>query len=269
MRYIVPLIFFTSLAYAQPNCNVYKLKGDSLCYQACLVITSENSPQGARTSQESFDKAIELCPSFDYAYFEKSVPYLKRGDFVTWKKLIDQAVALNPTAHLGYRGWCRYQFIRDYEGAIKDFETLSAYLPDIGYSQNGDYHLSMVRGLCYKAIGQKAKAITIMESQLKMESYSPMPYDFLHLGVVHMENGNSAVALEYLQKSIVLNDYLADPYYYMGKIYLSQGDKDRAREQLQKAKVYYEKGYKRFDPYTHPIDKVYLSDIEDLLADLQ
>lgn len=33
-------------------------------------------------------------------------------------------------------------------------------------------------------------------------------------------------------------------------------------ENMEKAKTYYLKGYKRFDPYTHPMDKVYLADIE-------
>ena len=34
------------------------------------------------------------------------------------------------------------------------------------------------------------------------------------------------------------------------------------QENMEKAKRYYLNGYKRLDPYTHPMDKIYLEDIE-------
>ncbi len=249
--------------YSQPNCNVYKLNNNQPCYEACITVTESESGQGTKASQLQFDKAIELCPSFDYAYFEKAVPYLKRGDFVTWKKLIDKAVELNPTGHLGYRGWCKYQFVRDYRGAIKDLEKLDSLISyDIGYSINGDYQLNIAKALCYKAIGQKSKAVEIIENQLAQKGYTPMIYDYLHLGVLKMEMGDTDGAIEYLKKSIAFNDYLAEPYYYLGLIYKKQNLTKEYKEHMEKAKTYYLKGYKRFDPYTHPMDKVYLVDIE-------
>jgi tetratricopeptide (TPR) repeat protein len=265
MKWIpVALIMISSLrTYSQPNCNVYKMNNNQPCYEACLTATEGNAAQGTKASQLQFDKAIELCPSFDYAYFEKAVPYLKRGDFISWKKLIDKAVELNPTGHLGYRGWCRYQFVRDYRGAIKDFEKLDSLLPyDIGYSINGDYQLNIAKALCYKALGQKNKAIEIIENQLAQKDYSPQTYDYLHLGVLKMEIGDTDGGIEYLKKSIAFNDYLAEPYYYLGLIYKKQNLTKAFKENMEKAKTYYLKGYKRFDPYTHPMDKVYLADIE-------
>jgi tetratricopeptide (TPR) repeat protein len=258
------------VAYAEPNCNIYKMENNMPCYEACVLATTGGGAQGSRKSQEKFDKAIEQCPTLDYAYMEKSVPYLKRGDFVTWKKLIDKAVALNTTLHLGYRGWCRYQFLRDYRGAIKDFEKLDTLFPhDIGYSQNGDYQLTIVKALCYSAIGEKDKAIAIIEAQLGKKGYSPMVYDYLHLGVLKMETEDIAGSIESLAKSIALNDYLAEPYYYLGLIYKSKNLKADYKSSMEKAKAYYLKGYKRFDPYTHPMHKVYLSDIERELTSAQ
>lgn len=261
------ILFYPLLTAAQPNCNVYKLKNDSLCYQACVTATEGEMYQGSRESQLRFDLAIKLCPSFDYAYFEKAVPYLKRGDFISWKKLIDKAVALNPAGHLGYRGWCRYQFIRDYRGAISDLEKLATILTyDIGYSINGDYHLNVARALCYKAIGDKLTAIKIIEDQLAKKDYSPMTYDYFHLGVLKMEIGDTEDAITYLEKSIAYNEYLAEPYYYLALIYKSQNLPEKFKLNIEKAKAYYVKGYKRFDFYTHPMDKIYLSDIEEQLA---
>jgi tetratricopeptide (TPR) repeat protein len=254
-------------SFSQLNCNVYKLNNNEPCYQACMLANEAADQQGTRASQEKFDKAIELCPALDYCYFEKSVPYLKRGEFITWKKLIDQAVALNPSAHLGYRGWCRYQFVHDYRGAIRDFEKLDSIRSyDIGYSQNGDYHLNFAKALCYKAIGEKRKAISIMEAQLSEKEYSPMPYDYLHLGVAKLEVGDIDSAIENLKKSIAWNDYLAEPYFYLALAYREKNLPKETKENLEKAKTYYLKGYKRLDPYTNPMDKVYLADIERELS---
>lgn len=163
----------------------------------------------------------------------------------------------------------QYQFVRNYEGAIFDFELLASINKnDIGYSQNGDYHLNVVKALCYKGIGQKEKAITIIENQLNTKDYSPLIYDYLHLGVLKMEVGDTLSAIESLQQSILQNDYLAEPYYYLGLIYKSQNMMEDFVKSMEKAREYYLKGYKQFDPYTNPMDKIYLSDIEGALMDV-
>lgn len=160
-------LLWAYLGWGQPNCNVYKWQGDTVCYKACLeALKAITFDQGSRQSQTHFDNALAICPALDYAYREKAVPYLKRGDFITWKKLIDSAVQLNPGAYLGIRGWCRYKFLNDYQGAIGDIERLDALADyDVGYTGDGDYHLQFIRALSYKAIGQKDKAIRIMEKK--------------------------------------------------------------------------------------------------------
>jgi tetratricopeptide (TPR) repeat protein len=255
-------------SFSQYNCNVFKYNGDAACYDACVIAT-QGAGQGTKESQLQFDKAIELCPAFDYAYFEKAVPYLKRGDFITWKKLIDKAVELNPTGHLGYRGWCRYQFIKDYKGAIEDIEKLESLIrSDIGYCINGDYHLNIAKALCYKALGQKNKAIEIMEDQLSKKEYSPMPYDYLHLGVLKMETNNLEDAIIIFKQSIQLNPYLADHYYYLGLAYKRKRLMNEYRTNLERAKTLYLNAQGRLDFYTHPMDKIFLSDIEKEFSEM-
>jgi len=252
------------LVLAQPNCNVYKWNNDTLCYQACLeAMQAIEFSQGSKKSQVHFDKAIDLCPTFDYAYFEKAVPYLKRGLFVQWKLLIDKAVELNPRDHLGYRGWCRYQFLRDYEGAIKDIEKLDSLIDyDIGYSINGDYHLNIARALCYKGIGEKKKAIEIIEKQLSLEKYHPLSYDYLHLGVLKLETNDYKDAIMAFKKQIAINDYLAETYYYVALTYKAMNNGEEYLMNIERAKQYYLEKKKMTDPYTNPMDKVYWEDIE-------
>ncbi len=253
-------------AYAQPNCNIYKTNGNDSCYQACLIATSGFGAQGSKISQMRFDKAIEGCPVLDYAYMEKAVPYLKRGDFATWKTLIDKAVDLNPLGHLGYRGWCRYQFLRDYEGAIRDLELLdSLKTGDLGYSINGDYQLNVAKALCYKALGQKQKAIQTIEAQLAQKGYVPLMFDYLHLGVLKLETGDIDGGIASLTQSIALNDYLAEAYYYRALAYQQKDMIAAFRTDMEKAREFYAKRYRRDDPYAQPMDKIYLSDIEGAL----
>lgn len=253
---------------AQINCKTFK---DESCRKACELVNLAESIQGQKYSQIAFDKAIELCPNFDYAYREKSVPYLKRGDFITWKLLIDKAVDINPKANLGYRGWCQFQFLRNYNFAIEDIENFEKLIGEdnIGSSQNGNYNLEIVKALCYKGIGDKKKAIQIIKRQLKKKSYSPMLFDYYHLGVLYYELNYSDKAKEYFEKQIKNNDYYAEPYYYLSLIYWKFNNKIEAKKMIEKALNYYSNNKYMRDPYTSIFDKVYEKEMKILQKNLE
>jgi tetratricopeptide (TPR) repeat protein len=154
------IIFVQNISSAQ-NCNAFLYQKDTLQYQACLIAEDAYQYyQYSREYQEILDKAIEKCPHFSYAYRNKSTAYLKSGDFITWKYLIDKAVEYAFRENIGYRGWCKFQFFRDYQGAIDDIESLEAVSKgNIGYSAGGHYHLKVAKALCYKQLGDTNKAI--------------------------------------------------------------------------------------------------------------
>jgi hypothetical protein len=89
-----------------------------------------------------------------------------------------------------------------------------------------------------------------------------MPYDYLHLGVLKYETGDLNGARSYLRKSIEVNDYLAEAYYYLALVEQTSGNIADFKINMDKAREYYLKGYRRFDHYTNPVDKIFLSDIE-------
>lgn len=275
MKYLLPLfsvmgmlLWLGATFTAKPNCEAYK--GNDLCYKACQeCMVAISFRQGSYNSQDHFDKAIELCPTFDYAWYEKAVPYLKRGQFIEWKRLIDQAVTLNPTEHLGYRGWCRYQFLRDYEGAIADIEELESLVKyDIGFSVNGDYHLVIAKALCYKALGQTAKAAEMIETFLATSEYSAGPYDYLHLGVMQWELGDWEKAQQYLEQQLEENDYLADTYYYLAQVAAAQCEIQAYQQHLTKALEFYQQDLFLMDYYSHPMDRIYRAQIEQGLQQM-
>jgi len=267
MKYFLTLIislFFLIKMNAQPNCEAYKYYGDTLKYKACKKAEEiKGHYQFSRKFQQKLDEAIVIDSTFAYAYREKSVAYLKSGDFITWKILIDKAVKFDPKDNLGYRGWCRYQFFRDYKGAIKDIEKLDNLVDyDIGMSVNGDYHLNIAKAICYKAIGQKEKAIKIIENQLISKDYYVGLFDYFHLGVWYLEDGQFKKAIKTFDKQLIEND-LAEVHYYLALSYKKLKDISNYKKQLEIAKTMYNEEKILFDGYTHHFDKIYLKDIEN------
>lgn len=267
----ISLFALTTIAFLphclwSQNCKAFLFYGDTLQYEACLIAEDRAGHyQFSREYQEALDRAIEKCSYFSYAYRHKSVAYLKSGDFINWKKLMDKAVELYPEDNLGYRGWCRYQFFRDYQGAIDDIERLDSMVNhDIGSSANGDYHLHIARAICYKALGQSEKAIQIIEEQLQQSDHVQGLYDYFHLGVLYLEGGKYDLALAAFQKQSEGNE-LADNQYYKAMTYKELGHTDLYRQTMQRAKELYQKGQKVSDYYTTPYDKIYLEDIERAL----
>jgi tetratricopeptide (TPR) repeat protein len=249
---------------AQPNCEAYKYYGDELKYKACKTAEKRNGYyQFSRQYQEALDDALEVDSTFAYAYRAKSTAYLKSGDFITWKKLIDKAVEYDPEQELFYRGSCRYQFFRDFSGAINDIELLDSLVDyDIGHSQNGDYHLHILRALCYKALGEKCKAIYIIEQQMQEDSHIVGVYDYLHLGVLKLELGKLEEAIDIFKKQEVEND-LAENRFYIALAYKRLGDIDKCLENLNIAKRKYENEIRMFDVYVEKMDQIYLDEIEE------
>ena len=220
----LPYLFLLCSAYlfSQPNCNAFLYKNDTLQYKACIESEKANKYyQFQREFQKIFDDAITIYPNFAYAYREKSTAYLKSGDFLTWKKLIDKAVLYDVQGNLGYRAWCRFQFFRDYKGAIKDIEKLDSLMSyNIGYSSNGDYHLNITKAMCYSAINQKEKPIKIFINQLNSKDDSAGLYDYYQLGVTYYDIKDYKNALKSFEKQSKIYEF-ADNTYYKSKIYKS------------------------------------------------
>ncbi len=257
-------------ASAQSACDALYKKGTP-CYDACKKYESGvwdiQYRQGSRMSQMSCDSAIAACPNFAPVYYVKATPYLKRGEYLQWKQIIDRAVEYAPETYLGYRGGARFLFLRDYQGAIADIEKFAALKKgaDIGFTDNGGYHLNVVLALCYSALGDKEKAIGIMENQL-YRSGSVGQYDYLHLGVMQLSVGKADEAINTLNKQLKSNDCLADAHFYIAMAYKMKGNKPNAIANLKKARTYYMSGKSLPGIYVDYPDKIYLQQIDGELS---
>jgi len=260
------IIFIQNISTAQ-NCNVFLYQKDTLQYEACLIAEDAYQYyQYSREYQEILDKAIEKCPHFSFAYRNKSTAYLKSGDFITWKYLIDKAVEYDFRENIGYRGWCKFQFFRDYQGAIEDIEALEAVSKgNIGYSAGGQYHLKVAKALCYKQLGDIDKAISIMEQYMIDSTNQISVFDHLHLGVMYLETGTYDKAITQLNLQSKQND-LAENQYYLALCHQKMGITDLFTTHITKAKEMYLRNQKMIFHYTEPIDRIYLKEMDKALS---
>ena len=74
-------LFIGVQCIAQPNCNIYKWKGDSACYKACIELSDLEAEQGSALSQAAFARAIVLCPNLEYAWYEKFCTIFEKRGF--------------------------------------------------------------------------------------------------------------------------------------------------------------------------------------------
>ena len=259
--YLIILVH-TGFAFAQPVCSVYKSNGELSKYQACVKANEAgNYYQFTKEYQEILDEALAIDSTYAYAYQAKGYAYLKSGDFIIWMQLMNKAVALEPKMYLGYRGWCRYQFFRDYKGAISDLERLEAMSKgDIGFGQNGDYHLNIAKALCYKGIGDLEKAMSVLENQLQKEGHFVGLYDYLHLGVLYLETAQYDKAIHAFERQDKENS-LADNDFYYALAYKGLNDNVNYKSYLSSAWSLYQNRRYMFDPYMHQMDRVFKNDI--------
>ncbi len=254
------------LLYAQPNCEVYP--PGTPCRKACdYSYKAIEEAQGSRLSQLYFDSAILVCPTFAYAWFEKSVPYLKRGDYETWWALLDKAVELEPNQYLGYRAGCLMPTLKDHKGVVRDLERLDKIRKGgpLGSNPGGDYDLRIVLAISKRELGDYAGSLlefdkAIHEAEKKNWIGS---YDYLHRGVTYLQLKNYTAALADFEKQLTVYKQLADTYYYMGLVFEAQGHPSKAKEYFQLAyEKYTSTGFHRNDPYSVIPDQVFLADIE-------
>lgn len=257
-------IFITQVVLAIPNCYIYK--EDEKCYEACREAEkAEMHPQGSKASQEHFLKSLELCPEFAYSYFEHAVPYAKRGQMNLWIDFIDNAVELDPKMYLSIRDWYHWFFMHNYEKAISDINKLDELLDgDIGETGDGFYHLNVMKGLCYKGLGDYDKAIELIEKCIASEDYFKGRYDNLHLGVLYLEINKPEKALLEFEKQMEYND-ISEAYFYSAKAHQKLGNSSKAVDYFNLALDKYDQGIRMQNPYRQLTDKIYRLDIEEEL----
>lgn len=254
-----------SMVWGQPNCNYYKYTGQMERYQACLAAEKiAGHYQFSKEFQSILDSAITLDPTWDYPYREKSTAYLKSGDFVTWKKLIDKAVEYDTLNNLFYRGRCRLNFFRDYKGAMEDFKLLERFIHSNNKDEqllvHDDTHADIYVALCLRHLGQLDAAINLIQERIKKNKINPGLVDHLYLGAMFLEKGEYEKAIEQFKKQEQIDD-LAENRFYTAKAYKALDAHDEYLSYLKTSRNYMDQGQRMHDYYVEDFYKIYAADI--------
>ncbi|WP_298738351.1 hypothetical protein [uncultured Chitinophaga sp.] len=254
----------------QLNCDAFT---DSASVRGCRLYNyAITFYQGSRLNQQYLDSAVGVCPTLAEGWRALSVPYLKRGDFAAWRRYLDKAVALEPLKTLDVRGWCRFKFLRDYEGALQDlkrFDTLSGFAHR--HTGDGTYSLYVVMALCERELGNYDAAARYFAKGIDSIFYMKGKdfiglFDFLHRAVMKIRIGDYNGALADLEQEEKICKNYVEVAYYKGVVYRAMGKHQHAKEQFEAARRRCRDGFRMTDIYCEMHDAVYPADIDEALA---
>jgi tetratricopeptide (TPR) repeat protein len=214
-----------------------------------IEIAKENSRRIENFESEDSDEYMEYSV----------VKFNKAGDFHTGFKYLNKAVELNPTSHLGYRGWIRLRKIRDYENALADFDRLDSLTPNFVDAPWGEA-IDFLRGECYFGKKDYQKAIKFFNQNIKnqKEDWADI-HSFVYLGLCEYELGNYEKAITEFQRALKQSEYTPEAYFGIAQAYHKLKQLEKAKENTIKAEQNFE--YKREDSYNEFLNEIYLSEI--------
>jgi len=235
--FVLLLAIYCVSAHGQGNCLIYPEKsGERIACE--LSYRAIEYRQGSKASQLLFDAAIEIGPNYAYAYYQKSVPYFKRGLIHEGVQLLNKAIALEPINYLCYRAYWYYSH-RSYSACINDLERYYTLLNGpIKFTPGGDMEMRMLLGMTYAQINKPAKALESVQNAFKSygsDTYLIGAYDYHILGILFYENGQLDDAVEAFKKQIILNENFADSYYYLGLVRKNQFNRIESKKLFEES----------------------------------
>lgn len=267
---IIITSFFLLLSislFGQVNCFIYPEKSPER--EACeLCDEAIKHQQGSKASQQIFDKSIAISPNFAWAYYEKSVPFLKRGFLHKGLQILNKAVELEPIEYLCYRAYWYWQY-QNYDLCIKDLETYyelpNAYLQ---FTPGGGKDMKLILGLAYAKNNNYKKGIETLESCIatyKSEDDVGLS-DYHTLGVLYLHTKQYDKAIEMMKKQFTINKDIPDSYYYLGLAYKAKSDFKEAKIQFNNALLKFQNG----NYYSNPNAgfRAYLADVKAAIKSL-
>lgn len=219
------------------------------------------------------DSVLNICPNNARLWGNTGMAYMLRGEFIEGMRFISKAAKLDPFYFLGSRAWYRMHYLHDYEGAIKDLDTLET-IAGSSFVYVTNVHMYIYKGLAYQELGDKRKALELYDiainEQVKTKGDQWVgTYDYLYRGILRYRTGDMDGAISDLTRQVKEYETLADTYYYRGLAYAAVGRKDEARVDILRAKdLMLGEGQRRWDDTFVLPDEIFLSDVENALLKL-
>lgn len=223
--------------------------------------------QGSILSQKMFNRLTSQYPDYSNAYFEQSVAFNKYGNHAKGFELLNQAVDIDPELHLGYRGYMKLRFLRDFDGALMDFEKLDILTPNIVDAPWGE-NIDFLKGECYFGKKEYNKAIESFNLTIKNEKEDWAEVQtFVYLGLCEYELGNYEKAVSEFKRALSQSEHICEANFGLAKTYEKLEELTLAKVHLDKAEK--DIAYKRENEYNEYLNEIYLWEILEFKQNLK
>ncbi len=222
--------------------------------------------QGTYLSQSMFDVLTWQHPTYAKAYFEQSVALNKRGEYAKGFRLLDRAVELDPKMHLGYRGYMKLRFLRDYDAALADLDRLDSLTPNHTDAPWGE-DIDFLRGEAWFGKENYRKSIQVFNRSLENQGEDWADIQtFVYLGMAEHKLGNYERAISEFQRALKYSASTPEAHLGLAQVYRETDNPSLAREHILEAEK--SMAYKREDSYNEYLNEIYYSDIAAMKKEL-
>lgn len=222
--------------------------------------------QGMGLSQSMFEILNWQYPEYSDPFFERSVAFNKRGDYYTGFVYLNQAVNLEPKKHLGYRGYMKLRFLRDFDGALADFDRLDSLTPNVVDAPWGE-DIDFLRGESHYGNEAYAKALESFNRSISTQGVEWADIQsYVYQGLCHYRMSEFENAKSSFENALAQYEKTPEAHFGLGKTLLKLGDTANALNSLNLAKKNI--AFKRDDPYKEFINEIYLEEIQKLINTL-
>jgi tetratricopeptide (TPR) repeat protein len=161
------------------------------------------------------DSALKYLPHDAYLWQQRSMPFIKQMKYEISIQYMDSAVKYDWHKYIGYRGFLKCVFQKDYAGALNDLRLAKDAHPE---GQEMDHPYDYWMGLCYLQLCQYDSAE--MRFQLCVDLDKSVAGDwgpYLHtfyLGVAQFEREKFDEAMANFDLTLARHKAFADAKYY-------------------------------------------------------
>ncbi len=174
-----------------------------------------------------FQKAIDINPNNDIAFYNMGVSYSKKGDYDKAIECYQKAIDINPNFDIALNAMgYAYSKKEDYDKAIECYQKAIDINPNFDIALNAMGYVYSEKGVYEKAIEYYKKGIDINPNDDEA---------FYNMGNAYLKKGVYEKAIECYQKAIDINPNDDRAFNNMGTAYSKKGVYEKVIECYQKA----------------------------------
>ncbi len=232
------LMIFSSFAQ---NDSILKAKKEKYITKEYWHTFSYNSAEW----QMYLDSALAIEPKNTRLWQQKSMPNFKSGKYYDGMRFLNKAVELDTLAYLGYRGFMKCVFMKDYGNAIIDLKAIYKKRP---IDQTMDHSYPFWIGISYLKLNKLDSAdyyLGLSINNALLKGKEAVHYvDWFYWGLTKFKQKKYKEALSYFENAMAQNSHFPDVEYYKAMVLLQINQKEEAKALLVQAKANIANGYR-------------------------